>query len=774
MAFHELFNGKPKASAFAGGGTDAFGLPLNVFQRNLSSIAHTGKNHFLLDEIGWNSWCQTVLCGRSTSTGFFPELCSGIVTMPRSASKSPNTPSHLSAQRDLHSTSDSDVIFLDPTVLSQRTVPRTFCHYELIEPIGEGQFGTVWRATDQRLNRIVALKLPPRAEFDERRRSHFLREARAAAVLEHPNIVQVYGVDQEGDQPGIVSQFIEGQTLFDFLQERRPSFAESVRVLAIVADAVHHAHEAGVIHRDLKPSNILMDLDHQPHVSDFGLAKWIGDKSTLTNPGDVLGTPAYMSPEQARGDSGLVDRRSDVYSLGVLLYELMTGKPPFEGNSTLLLHQIQSQEPCAPRTHDKSIPLDLETICLKCLAKSPAERYSTARELAEDLQRFLANEPITARKIRLTERCLRWTRRNPTVTALVALSIMSTFTAIGLGASLLGNSAPSHGGASLGMPNSVHPINVTLNTEPEGATVVFYPLDPSTGEPVISKGIRPKEKSPVNEDLLPGDYLVVAALPDGRFHEVYRHVPREVGMEQRFYLHSMWKILSPNAISLYPIAIPASHDEPSMSLLATEQTRVEDSTARIVNPFFLDQREVRVGEVLPKFGNRLPPSLGHRSDLLQSLDLPITGLLFDEALDFAEHSGKRLPTAMEYEFAATNGWTTLFPWGDTEPPSAAWQLSAEDKSFDETPTSSPIYGLFSNASEFVFAGELRPEHGLTTRFLMLSPELSGLGIRGGPVSSAVDFEQLKSQGARWQFNCSRMFLSSHVGFRCAKSKSPRL
>ena len=694
--------------------------------------------------------------------------------MPQIAPQFQNSSLDPAPQRGLANASDSDVNCLDATIVTRRVAPRKFSHYELIESIGEGQFGTVWRAKDQRLNRIVALKLPHLANFDERRRTLFLREARAAAVLKHPNIVQVHGVEQDGDQPGIVSQFIEGRTLFHLLQEQRPSFAESARILAIVADAVHHAHEAGVIHRDLKPSNILIDLEDQPHVSDFGLAKWSGDQSMLSNPGMVLGTPAYMSPEQARGDSHLVDRRSDVYSLGVLLYELLTGKPPFEGNSTLLLHQIQSQDPRAPRTHDKSIPLDLETICLKCLAKSPAERYATARELAEDLQRFLVNEPINARSISFTERCLRWTRRNPTVSALVALSIVSTFTAIGLGASLLGTATPNSEVASVAAPNSVHVINVSLNTEPAGATVVFYPLDKSTGEPLISQAVRPQEKSPINEDLLPGDYLVVAALPDGRFHEVYRHVPREVGMEQRFYLHSMWKVLSKNAISLFPVEIPTSREEPSMSLLAETPTPVENSNAPKINPFFLDQREVKVGAVMPKFGNRLPPSLRHRNDLLQSLDLPITGLLFDEAMDFAEHSGKRLPTATEYEFAATNGWTTLFPWGDTEPPSAAWQLSAEDKSFDETPTSSPVYGLFSNASEFVFSGELPSEHGLTTRFLMLSPELSGPGIRGGPTSLATDIADLKSQGARWQFTCSRMYLNSQVGFRCAKSKSPRL
>ncbi len=701
--------------------------------------------------------------------------------MPLTASHSQNTSSDPVSQSDLVSTSDSDVNCLDPTVLSRRTACRKFSHYELVESIGEGQFGTVWRAKDQRLNRIVALKLPHLADFDERRRTLFLREARATAVLKHPNIVQVHGIDQDGDQPGIVSQFIEGQTLFQLLQEQRPSFAESARILSIVADAVHHAHEAGVIHRDLKPSNILIDLENQPHVSDFGLAKWSGDQSLLTNPGVVLGTPAYMSPEQARGDSHLVDRRSDVYSLGVLLYELLTGKPPFEGNSTLLLHQIQSQDPRAPRSHDRSIPLDLETICLKCLAKSPAERYSTAQELTEDLQRFLASEPIIARSISATERCVRWTRRNPTLATLVVVTILSTFTAIGLGASLLGAAASTPVDAALAGTSPVLaisvPLEVTLETEPAGATVVVYPLDAATGEPVISRAVRPTEKSPVSLTLSPGDYLIVTALSDGRFHEVYRHVPRDTSMTPRFYPHCLWTVTSPNSISLCCVTIPPLRDEPEMSLLADGQP---SKTTPTINAFLLDKREFTVGEALPVFSNHLPPSLRGHKELLSSLDLPITGLLFDEAMACAELSGKRLPTATEYEFAATNGWTTLFPWGDTEPPSEAWQLSKDYKAFDETQTSPPVYGLFSNAAEFVYSGELRPfadtrrELEPVTRFLVLAPETLGAIVRGGPISDGTSMDELKSQGARWKVGTTRMILSPSIGFRCAKSKSPRL
>ena len=677
---------------------------------------------------------------------------------------------------ELPNLSDSDSFHLDQTQQARRVAPRTFSHYELMECIGEGQFGIVWRAKDLRLDRIVALKLPHLADFNEQRRTQFLREARAAAVLEHSNIVQVHGVEQDGDQPGIISRFVEGQTLSQLLQKQRPSFEESARILGTVADAVHHAHEAGVIHRDLKPSNILMDGAGQPHVSDFGLAKWSGDQAMLTNPGVVVGTPAYMSPEQASGNSHLVDRRSDVYSLGVLLYELLTGKPPFEGNSALLLHQIQSQDPRTPRSHDKTIPLDLETICLKCLAKSPAERYSTARELVDDLGRFLANEPIAARSVRFTERCVRWTRRNPKWAALVALSIVSTSAAIGLGASLFGTTISNPDPALLvgSKPAQLAIVHVSLTTEPEGATVVFYPLGASSGEPMISQAIRPIKKSPVSVDLTPGDYLVVTALPDGRFHEVYRHVPRNMSLQRSFYPHCLWTVTSADRISLFPVTIPPLHDEPEMSLLADGRPSPQTPESRTMNPFLLDKREVTIGEFLPRFNNQLPPSLRHRMELLSSRDLPITGLFFDEAMAFAELSGKRLPTATEYEFAATNGWTTLFPWGDTEPPSEAWQLSAGYKAFDETQNKSPVYGLFSNASEFVYSGELQSTREISARFLVIASEVSGPIVRGGPVSSETDSADLLKRGARWQMGTSRTILSPLVGFRCAKSQSPRL
>lgn len=677
------------------------------------------------------------------------------------------------------SLSDSDSFSLDTTIAKLRSHSRTFSHYELQQSLGEGDFGSVWKAKDLQLNRIVALKLPHLAHIEERHRLSFMREARATAALKHPNIVQIFGVVHDGSHLAIISQFIDGQTLSQRIHDQRPTFEESAQLLVTVADAVHHAHDAGIIHRDLKPSNILLDAEGRPHVSDFGLAKWIGDEGQRTHAGSVVGTPAYMSPEQARGDSHLVDRRSDVYSLGVLLYELLVGKPPFEGKSTLLLHQIQSQEPKTLRSQNSEVPHDLETICLKCLSKAPEDRYASAEDLAADLKRYLSNEPILSRPVTLIERWARWTKQNLALSLMAAATVLSTLSVTVLGASMLfttTSSTTSQSPTSVAMPSIVPaaPMDVTLATEPAGATVVFYPLDLLTGEPILDNAVRPSGKSPVQTTLTPGDYLVVTALPDGRFHEVYRHVPREPGLMAPDFWHSSWTMTGLRSVELHSVKICDSQSESEMSFITNDDGKQSPTTLATLTPFFLDRREVTIGELIPQFGNQLPGSLRNRTELLSNLNLPITGVFIDEAMLFAELVGKRLPTAREYEFAATNGGTTLFPWGDSEPPSDAWQLSSGYKAFDETLGEHPVYGLFSNASEYVISGAIQPTPDVPTNLLIVSPINLGEFVRGGPTSEFDLISGLQKDGARRKTLTPRMAGNRYVGFRCAKSKSPRL
>src|SRR5262249_37770156 len=211
--------------------------------------------------------------------------------------------------------------------------------------------------------------------------------------------------------------FIQGTTLAEWLGAKRLGFRRSAELMAEVADALHYAHQRGVVHRDLKSSNIMLDLEGRPHVMDFGLAKWAADEVTMTLEGQVLGTPAYMSPEQARGEMHRVDARSDIYSLGVILYELLTGELPFRGQTRMLLSQVIQDEPRPPRRLNDRIPRDLETICLKAMAKEPPRRYPTASDLADDLRRFLNGEPTHARPVSQREKLWRWCRRNPALSA---------------------------------------------------------------------------------------------------------------------------------------------------------------------------------------------------------------------------------------------------------------------------------------------------------------------------------------------------------------------
>jgi len=301
-----------------------------------------------------------------------------------------------------------------------------FGDYELLEQIGRGGQGVVFRARQKSLNRTVALKIIGLGQWATKAHlKRFRLEAEAAARLEHPGIVPIHEVGERDGSCYFSMKFVEGGQL-DAIPKREPMpIRQAVELIAKVARTVHYAHEHGILHRDIKPGNILLDAKGEPHLTDFGLARLVESESTVTHTLDVLGTPSYMAPEQAVGNNAAVSSGTDVYGLGAVLYQLVTGQPPFAGGTTYeTIKLLLDTEPRQPRLLNPKIDRDLSTICLKCLEKDPKRRYSSALALAEDLERWLKHEPIQARRTGIFARGKKWVRRNPSIAVMAAMLLV--------------------------------------------------------------------------------------------------------------------------------------------------------------------------------------------------------------------------------------------------------------------------------------------------------------------------------------------------------------
>lgn len=298
--------------------------------------------------------------------------------------------------------------------------------YEILGELGRGGMAVVYKARQVALNRLVALKMICNREYGPEELARFRGEALALAAVQHPNIVHIYDVGEYQGQPFLAIEFADGGNLEDKLTQTPSSPRTAAELIRTLALAVQAAHDRGILHRDLKPSNVLLALDGTPKIADFGVAKRLDHSQNQTRTGEILGTPSYMAPEQARGWNRELSPAMDVYALGAILYKSLTGRPPFLGASGIeTLELVRSQEPVPPHQLQPKVPRPLETICLKCLEKVPSKRYATASALAEDLRRFLAHEPILAQPIGFAEHVWRWCRRHPGAAGGLAISLIA-------------------------------------------------------------------------------------------------------------------------------------------------------------------------------------------------------------------------------------------------------------------------------------------------------------------------------------------------------------
>lgn len=556
--------------------------------------------------------------------------------------------------------------------------PQVLGAYAVGPRLGEGGTSVVHVGIHQGSGERVALKILAYGIVDRSTAAaRFEAEARTAGRLQHSGIVRVHGFEIDGDSCYLVTELVTGTTLGRVLEGERSSiafpqpydFPALATFLAEVADALEHAHSQGILHRDLKPSNILIGEDGRPRISDFGLARDFGDPS-LTRTGSLAGTLAYMSPEQCRGDADAIDERTDVYALGVVLYQMLTGKRPFEGDSVLVLSEaILEREPIPVRRLRPEVPAALATICEKALQKDRRERYPSAAALEQDLRAFAAGKPIRARPVSVARRWRRRiarSRRTLAATAGVVL-VAAAATVVGIA-----------------LREDRHTL-VSLVSEPTGAEVFVREMEPhfgSYGPP------RRLGRSPLQVRLSPGMVRLVFLHENGAQAELSRTIPSADDGDGDATLRVEARLVAADsALAGMIVFAPETFEvgagpDPGDVLFGRREVKVP--------AFALDERETTLGEFrrfLEETG-RAAPSLWGDASAESLANLPAAGISHALATAYAEWAGKRLPTWLEFQRAGrgTNG--RLHPWEPRDAPPESLRVWScidriGDRSFSE-------------------------------------------------------------------------------------------